>query len=65
MKYPFSDQKLRRLSEEIANYTPELAELLCQNGHPNGDGSAAERRRRLDWLKKSFPRTKESGPLFS
>jgi hypothetical protein len=59
------DQKLRRLSEDIANYSPDLAEVLCQNGIPNVVGTPSERTKRLDWLKKTFPPRDEAGPLFS
>ena len=48
LESPSPDFRLRRLAEEIAHFTPDLAEVLCRNAISTGFPESAAR---LEWLK--------------
>jgi hypothetical protein len=54
------DFRLRQLAEDIAHFTPDLAEFLCRNGELRSDEVG-----RLQWIEGVFPSDNEPGSLYS
>jgi hypothetical protein len=54
--------RLRRLAEDIAQFTPDLAEILCRNGISD---LPSDEIRRFPWLETTFPPDGDSGSLIA